>query len=141
MDLQQLLALAAARAAERPRYLAWVLRRYARESLSPQGLALRLGTAPEQLVGLSLCFRPRPETFAADMKAIALRHGADPGVLAGLVRQVEALEALGEGSTAPAERGWLLAARERQGGETEPALKRRTKAPPDQPDLAAGSES
>lgn len=135
MDRQYLLALAAERAADRPRYFAWVLRRYAdAESLSPEALADRLNMTPDGLVGLSLCFRPRAETFAADLKAVAIRYGADLGILAGLVRQVEALDALAEGRPASAERGWLLAARQRPGRETKPAPKTESKASPDQPE-------
>jgi hypothetical protein len=77
-------------------------------------LADHLGITAEGIVDLALCFRPRAATFAQDLLAIANRCGADVASLATMVRYVEALEALPVERAASAERGALLAARERR---------------------------
>ncbi|GIW03496.1 MAG: hypothetical protein KatS3mg059_0116 [Thermomicrobiales bacterium] len=86
----------AARAAERrPAFLASVFAAYRRaEHLDEQGLARILGIPAEQVCGLALCLRPRPEVFGEDVHQIAGRFHVDPHVLAGIIRHVEALEAM-----------------------------------------------
>ena len=118
----ELLARAADLASERPRYLGFVLQCYADyERLSRDELAGRLGIAAEGIKDLALCYRPRAATFAQDIMAIAARSGADVPSLATIVRYVDALEALPVERAASAERGALLAARERrEKSEREP---------------------
>src|SRR5688500_16786029 len=99
---------AAARAAERDGFMAWVLARYREtERLDDDGLAAFLGIDRAALDRLALCGRPRPELFGADVAAIAEHAGASEYRLANLIRQVEALQAL---ARAPAEGVGLLAA-------------------------------
>ena len=118
----ELLALAAELAADRPRYLGFVLQCYAdSEGLSRNELADHLGVTAEGINDLALCYRPRAATFAQDVIAIAGRSGADVSSLATIVRYVDALEALPVERAASAERGALLAARERrEKSESEP---------------------
>ena len=86
----QLLIDVARRAQDRPAYVAWALARVqAREGLSDEALAARLGLATVDLPRLSLCLQPRPEHWDADLAQIASRFGLAPEPLAALLRAVE----------------------------------------------------
>ena len=101
-----------------PNFLAAALADYARsERLDENGLAAALGCPPEQLSPLRLCRRPRAEPaaqFRRDVEQIAARFGVRAEVLAEAVRRSDALIALRR--AAPAERGTLMAARDREEG-------------------------
>jgi hypothetical protein len=87
----ELLTDAARRAQNRPAYVAWVLAQVqAREGLSDEALAGRLGIATVDLPRLALCLRPRPDQWDADLAQIAARFGLAPEPLAALLRAVEA---------------------------------------------------
>jgi hypothetical protein len=101
----------AARAAERrPAFLASVFATYrAVEQIDEHGLARILNIPPEQVCGLALCLRPRAEVFREDVQRIAERFHVDPQTLAGIIRHVEAIEAIqaagmGKGQIAAAAR-------------------------------------
>ncbi|HEX2094532.1 MAG TPA: hypothetical protein VHG28_19160 [Longimicrobiaceae bacterium] len=107
-----LLQRAAERAAERPAYLGWVLSRYLDlEGLDWPAVAAALGRSVD-FAPLALCLRPRPDHFAADVRAVAERFDLDAGALARIVRTVDAVDAMAR--EAPQDRGALLAARERR---------------------------
>ena len=104
---------AAAAAAARPAFLAWVIARFKEvERLDEVGVARWLGTDSDQLSWLRLCRRPRPESFAADVDVIVERVGADRLRLAAMIRQVDSLSALTNVPTQ--ESGVLTAARDRE---------------------------
>jgi hypothetical protein len=86
----------AARAAERrPAFLASVFAAYRKaERLDEQGLARILGIPLEQVCALALCLRPRPSSFGDDVQRMAERFHVEPHTLAGIIRQVEAIEAI-----------------------------------------------
>jgi hypothetical protein len=87
----ELLTHAARRAQDRPSYVAWALARAkAREGLSDETLAARLGIATVDLPRLALCLRPRPDQWAEDLAQIAIRFGLAPEPLAAVLRAVEA---------------------------------------------------
>jgi hypothetical protein len=87
----ELLTHAARQAQDRPAYVAWALARVqAREGLSDEALAARLGITSVDLPRLALCLRPRPEHWDADLAQIASRFGLTPEPLAVLLRAVEA---------------------------------------------------
>ena len=116
---ERLLLRAGAAAAARPAFLAWTLARFrSAERLDDDGLARWLGIDPGQVRWLGLCRRPRPERFAADTRAIAERFGVEPSRLAALIRQVEALDALG--GAVDQDAGVLAAARDREDGAEAP---------------------
>jgi hypothetical protein len=90
MWTQELLTYATRRAQDRPAYVAWALVRVqARERLSDEALATRLGIATVDLPRLALCRRPRPEQWDADLAQIATRFGLAPEPLAAVLRAVE----------------------------------------------------
>jgi DNA-binding phage protein len=87
----ELLTYTARRAQDRPAYVAWALARVkAREGLSDEALAARLGIATVDLTHLALCLRPRPEHWAEDVAQIATKFGLAPEPLAVVLRAVEA---------------------------------------------------
>jgi hypothetical protein len=87
----ELLTHAARRAQGRPAYVAWALARVqAREGLSDEALAARLGLATVDLPRLALCRRPRPDQWDADLAQIAARFDLAPEPLAAVLRAVEA---------------------------------------------------
>lgn len=90
----ELLTDAARRAQDWPAYVAWALARVkAREGLSDDALAARLGIATVDLPRLALCLRPRRDHWAEDLAQIATRFGLAPEPLARLLRAVEAPDA------------------------------------------------
>jgi hypothetical protein len=87
----ELLTHAARRAQDRPAYVAWALARVqARERLSDDALAARLGIATVDLPRLALCLRPRPDHWAEDLAQIATRFGLLSEPLAAVLHAVEA---------------------------------------------------
>jgi hypothetical protein len=87
----ELLTHAARRAQDRPAYVAWALARVqAREGLSDEALAARLGLATVDLPRLALCLRPRLDQWDEDLAQIAARFGLAPGPLSAVLRAVEA---------------------------------------------------
>jgi DNA-binding phage protein len=87
----ELLAYTARWAQDRPAYVAWALARVqAREGLSDEALAARLGIASVDLPRLALCLRPRPEHWAEDLAQIATRFGLASEPLAAVLGAEEA---------------------------------------------------
>jgi hypothetical protein len=114
------LAALARRLADDTFFLASALREYqTSEILDEEGLAAMLGCSVETLVPLALCRRPTstPPAFRRDVDRIAERFGVNAGALAALVRRADALAGLRQRATA--ERGTLLAARDREDETTD----------------------
>jgi hypothetical protein len=82
----ELRTYAAQSAQDRPASVAWV---QAREGLSNEALAARLGIATVNLPRLALCLRPRPDLWAEDLAPIASRFGLAPEPLATALRAIE----------------------------------------------------
>jgi hypothetical protein len=86
----ELLTDAALCAQDWPASVAWALAQVqAREGLSDEALAARLGIATVDLPRLVLCLRPRPDHWAEDLAQIATRFGQDPEPLAAILRAIE----------------------------------------------------
>ena len=103
----------ARRVATDPEFVASQLSLYREaEHRTPEMVAEELGISLATLDRLALCLRPRPETFAADVRTIAAHVGAHVGKLANILRRAEVAAAMraggGDGS-----RGVLMAARKR----------------------------
>jgi len=116
-DDTRMLAYAANRAKAHPHYLGWVLARYSKlENMPESDLAKTLGTTSHDLVRLSLCLRPRADSFAEDIEHISAKFNLTAGRLAQVVRFVESMEAMASPDTSPvlAESGLLMAARARK---------------------------
>jgi len=115
---EALLELAAKRAARRPEYLGWILAEYlASEGKPVVTLQAELRCDEGAMRRLALCRRPRHERFEGDITRIATVLGLDGAVLAGIVRRVQALEAMA--APGVVDRGFLMAARERRRGTHE----------------------
>jgi hypothetical protein len=113
-DAARLLDRAAARARTRPAFLGWVLARY--EDLeSMQGGRLRelLGVPAGEWPRLQVCLRPRGDAFLQDVTQIASAFRIDRGMLAAVIRRVDAVEAV-RAQEQPGRAGSLLAARTRK---------------------------
>jgi len=96
-----------------PRYMACALAAYReQEGMSEEELADELNTLPELVVRLALCKRPQPSSpnFAGEVRELANYTLANPARLAGILRQVDALEGLSE---------WVNATSVKSGGRTE----------------------
>lgn len=114
---------AAARASERPYFLAHDLKTY--RTLQQWGdaeLAACLGCPLATLPKLALCRRPDTQShrFQEDVKAIAAFAGLDPVPLVRILREVDAFAALRVPETLPdmdRASGYLMAARDK-GGES-----------------------
>jgi hypothetical protein len=114
-----LLAQASLRAAGRPFFLAGALAVFrALRGMTDEQLATFLGCAPGVLSELGLCRRPDPtaSTFRADVERVAAYVGAASEQLARLLREVDSVAALRRAPAATADRGALLAARDRLDG-------------------------
>ena len=86
----ELLTYAVRRAQDRPVYMAWALAQVqARQGLSDEALAARLGIATVDLPRLGLCLRPRPDHWAEDLAQIATRFGLAPEPLAAILHASE----------------------------------------------------
>lgn len=125
-----LLARAADYAASRPHLLSWVLARYgAINGLSQEEVREMLGCDPDTYNHLRLCGRPDPDPaeFAIDVQRVAERLGIDAGLLASIVRDVDAHAAFTQGNRGAAAspfsstRGMLKAARDREGSPGDEA--------------------
>ena len=114
---EKLLAYAARRAGHHPAYVGWMLRRYQEiENRSDDDLARQLTVSLLDLRRLSLCLRPRPDRFAEDLERIGEKFSANLAALAGVIRLVESVEAMGAArtDTLSPEAGLLMAARTRK---------------------------
>lgn len=126
-DLFSRLATLTDRLQSDPAYMAWVLHAYRRaEGLTTDRLVSRLGTSADMLTRLAICKRPVADSpqFAAQVLQIADYTAIDAGLLANVIRQVDALALLAKIPTAlgaPAARpasspipsGLMAAARDR----------------------------
>jgi hypothetical protein len=87
-----LLQRAAARARTRPEFMARVLAVYQdMEGMTQTRLQEHLGMAESDWPRLELCLRPRVEVFLKDVTQIADEFGIDRGVLAAIIRRVDAV--------------------------------------------------
>lgn len=110
----ELLRHAADRALKREEYLGWVLTAYQKaEDWSEAKVRKYLGVTEANWSRLALCLRPRPETFLKDVTQIAETFGIDRGVLAALIRRVDAVEVIQKRSEL-GRAGTMLAARTRK---------------------------
>jgi hypothetical protein len=82
---------------ENPDYMAWVFANFQKiEKLSDAKLMQALGTSQAGYARISLCKRPLADSqdFASQMKQIADYSNTDPSLLANIIRQVDAVQAL-----------------------------------------------
>lgn len=104
----------AARARARPEFLARVLAVYQDiEGMTETRLREHLGITEANWPRLELCLRPRAEAFLKDVTQIAQGFGIDRGVLATVIRRVDAVEIV-QRREQPGRAGTLLAARTRK---------------------------
>jgi len=121
-ERDRLLAWAARRARGRDSFIASDLAAYQeRHRLDEAQLAAWLGCATRALANLALCRRPRADapSFRVDVERIAGYVGVRGDRLARLLREtgvIAALRAAPVDPSAPAEHGFLMAARDRQDG-------------------------
>jgi hypothetical protein len=109
-----ILRRAAARARARPEYMARVLAAYQdTEGMTEARLREYLGMTEANWPRLELCLRPRAEAFLKDVTQIAQGFGIDRGVLAAVIRRVDAVETV-QLRDQPGRAGTLLAARTRK---------------------------
>lgn len=107
----------------------WLAKHRETEGLSAADLAAKLGTDARGLALVAVCAAPRPDAFAADTAAVAVRCGVDPGVLANVLRQEQGFAAWSNPSpTRPAtDAGWLIAAHDADqpppGDDDDPAVR------------------
>ena len=114
MSTSEALRIAARRAAEDPIFLGHVLKIYREhERLSEDQLARFLGTETLFLPRLYLCKRPdsAKSDFAERVSAIADYALIETATLAGIIRQVDAMESLSAGRQS---KGLPAAARDRE---------------------------
>lgn len=105
---------AAARARGRPEYLGRAFAVYQEtERMTETTLREYLGVALADWPRLALCLRPRAEGFVKDVTEIADEFRIDRGVLAAVIRRVDAVEAVRRREQ-PGQAGTLLAARTRK---------------------------
>lgn len=110
-----ILLRAAARALTRPEFMARVLAAYQDiEDMTEARLREHLGVTEANWPRLELCLRPRAESFLKDVTQIAQGFGIDCGVLAAVIRHVDAVETV-QLRDQPGRVGTLLAARTRKG--------------------------
>ncbi|MDQ3929709.1 MAG: hypothetical protein M3328_11265 [Chloroflexota bacterium] len=97
----ELLSLAASRAANRAHLFASVLARYAGfNNLDDENMRAELGCDARTLTRLRLCLRPDPDpaAFTLDVQRIAESLGLNATVLARIVREVDATDAFAASS-------------------------------------------
>jgi hypothetical protein len=105
---------AAVRARTRPEFLARVLAVYQDiEGMTETRLRQHLGVTVANWPRLELCLRPRAEAFLKDVTQIAQEFGIDRGLLAAVIRRVDAVEII-QRRKQPGQAGTLLAARTRK---------------------------
>lgn len=108
------LSRAAARARQRPEFLARVLARYQDiEGLTATRFREYLGVTVANWPRLELCLRPRGDAFLNDVTQIAQAFGIERTVLAAVIRRVDAIEVVQRQAQA-GRAGTLLAARTRK---------------------------
>ena len=146
-ETTSLLKRLADRLSSDPAYMASALSVFQKtERIDHGGLARLLGTTAPMLARMAICKRPDPssERFADDVRQIARYTACDAGALAGLLRQINALQRLSEAPASSsrrvaAPRGLqlgpraLAAARDRPSDEEEgetPALQPGEVTPP-----------
>lgn len=113
-DEAAILRRAAARARARPEFLARVLAVYQDiEGMTEAQLREHLGVTEANWPRLELCLRPRAEVFLKDVTQIAQGFEIDRGVLAAVIRRVDAVEIV-QRRDQPGRAGTLLAARTRK---------------------------
>jgi hypothetical protein len=109
-----ILRRAATRARARPEFMARVLAAYQDiEGMTEARLREHLGVTEANWPRLELCLRPRAEAFLKDVTQIAQGFGIDRGVLAAVIRRVDAVETV-QLREQPGRAGTLLAARTRK---------------------------
>lgn len=124
-ERDRLLAWAARRARGRDSFIATDLAAYQeRHRLDEGQLAVWLGCPTQALVDLALCRRPPGDasSFRTDVERIAGYVGVRGDRLAHLLRETDAIAALRAApadTSAPAARGFLLAARDRQDSDED----------------------
>ena len=104
----------AARAADEPFFLAWLLSAYAfSEGMDDKSLAAALGCPAEEMVMLRLCRTPRTDAkeFWDDVSCIAERFGLDPQRLAAVVKRGRVVRRFQDADQGG---GSLMAARDRE---------------------------
>jgi hypothetical protein len=110
-----ILGRAAARARTRPEFLANVLAAYQDiEGMAETRLRKHLGVTMANWARFQLCLRPRAEVFLKDVTQIADEFGIDRGILAAIIRRVDAVKTFQQREQ-PGQAGTLLAARTRKG--------------------------
>jgi hypothetical protein len=83
------------------------------ESMTEARLREHLGVTEAHWPRLELCLRPRAESFLKDVTQIAQGFGIERGVLAAVIRRVDAVEIV-QSRDQPGRAGTLLAARTRK---------------------------
>ncbi|HEX9990569.1 MAG TPA: hypothetical protein VGE45_19090 [Chloroflexia bacterium] len=123
----ELLSLAASRAANRPHLFASILARYAGlNNLDDAGLRAEIGCDARTLDRLRLCLRPDadPGAFTLDVQRIAESLGLNAAVLAQIVREVDATDAFvrapGQAPFSSTPAGMLKAARDHDEAQSAP---------------------
>lgn len=120
----RLLQSASARAITRPEFLGWIFARYAElEKLDGDLLRREWRVSTNDWCRLQLCLRPRPEAFLQDVTQIATAFDLDRGVLAAILRRVDAVEVL-RTNKQPGAPGSLLAARTRKKKKRGPSRRK-----------------
>jgi hypothetical protein len=84
------------------------------EGMTETRLREHLGLTDLNWPRLELCLRPRAEAFLKDVTQIAQGFGIDRGVLAAVIRRVDAVDTI-QRRQQPGRAGTLLAARTRKG--------------------------
>ena len=109
-----ILQRAAIRARTRQEFMARVLAVYQDiEGMTEARLREHLGVSEANWSRLELCLQPRAEAFLKDVTQIAQGFGIDRGVLAAIIRRVDAVEIV-QLREQPGRAGTLLAARTRK---------------------------
>jgi hypothetical protein len=88
------------------------------ERLAQDDLAAYLGCNPESLNWLSLCRKPRSDHFVEDVTRIAKRFDLDKSKLAHIVRRIDVINDLQQPCDYEDKEPVLLAARDRQKGNS-----------------------
>jgi hypothetical protein len=83
------------------------------EGMTEARLREHLGVTKANWPRLELCLRPRTEAFLKDVTQIAQGFGIDRGILAAVIRRVDAVEIV-QSRDQPGRAGTLLAARTRK---------------------------
>jgi hypothetical protein len=117
-----LLVRAARRARARSDFMAWIFARYEDlQGYDASELRKTLRVSATNWPRLALCFRPRHDNFAADIRAIASKFRCDASVLANVVRLSEAGEVMRRSEAEANDPGLLIAARKRPTHEKDEA--------------------